>query len=79
MEPLDDAKFSGTKEVAEHLIIEASKLQPWIDEFVSGTGKIKAIEQFKGGQSNPTYLIEDKTKIIDIPKITNDKCLKKNA
>ena len=24
-------------------------------------------------------LIEDKTKIIDIPKITNDRCLKKNA
>ena len=32
MEPLDDAKFSGTKEVAEHLTIEAAKLQPWIEE-----------------------------------------------
>ena len=34
MEPLDDVKFSGTKEVAEHLIIKASSLQPWVDEFV---------------------------------------------
>ena len=49
MEPLDDAKFSGTKEVAEHLTIEAAKLQPWIDEFVPEAGKIKTIEQFKGG------------------------------
>ena len=62
MEPLDDAKFSGTKEVAEHLTIEASKLQPWIDEFVSGAGKINSIEQFKGGQSNPTYKITTDTK-----------------
>ena len=64
MEPLDDAKFSGTKEVAEHLTIEASKLQPWIDEFVSGAGKINSIEQFKGGQSNPTYKITTATKSL---------------
>ena len=64
MEPLDDAKFSGTKEVAEHLTIEASKLQPWIDEFVSGAGKINSIEQFKGGQSNPTYKITTDTKSL---------------
>ena len=57
MEPLDDAKFSGTKEVAEHLTIEVSNLQPWIDEFVPRAGKINSIEQFKGGQSNPTYKI----------------------
>ena len=62
MEPLDDAKFSGTKEVAEHLTIEVSKLQPWIDEFVPGSGKINSIEQFKGGQSNPTYKIITKSK-----------------
>ena len=64
MEPLDDAKFSGTKEVAEHLTIEAAKLQPWIDEFVPGAGKIKTIEQFKGGQSNPTYKITTDSKSL---------------
>ena len=42
MEPLDDAKFSGTKEVAEHLTIEVSNLQPWIDEFVPEAGKINS-------------------------------------
>ena len=49
--------FSGTKEVAENLKIEISKLQPWIDAHVPGAGSIKTIEQFKGGQSNPTYKI----------------------
>ena len=62
MEPLDDAKFSGTKEVAEHLTIEVSNLQPWIDEFVPEAGKINSIEQFKGGQSNPTYKIVTESK-----------------
>ena len=49
--------FSGTKEVAENLKIDASKLQPWIDAHVPGAGSIKSIEQFRGGQSNPTYKI----------------------
>ena len=49
--------FSGTKEVAENLKIDVSKLQPWIDAHVPGAGSIKSIEQFRGGQSNPTYKI----------------------
>ena len=57
MKPLDDAKFSGTKDVDERLKIDSANLQPWIDEYVPYAGKIKAIEQFKGGQSNPTYKI----------------------
>ena len=56
-ENLRDEMFSGTKKVAENLKIEASKLQPWIDAHVPGAGAIKKIEQFKGGQSNPTYKI----------------------
>jgi aminoglycoside phosphotransferase (APT) family kinase protein len=56
-ENLRDETFSGTKEVAENLKIEVSKLQPWIDAHVPGAGAIKKIEQFKGGQSNPTYRI----------------------
>ena len=64
MEPLDDAKFSGTKEVDENLLIEASNLQPWIDEFVPQAGKINTIEQFKGGQSNPTYKIITESKSL---------------
>ena len=62
MKPLDDAKFSGTKDVDERLKIDSANLQPWIDEYVPNTGKIKAIEQFKGGQSNPTYKIITESK-----------------
>ena len=62
MKPLDDAKFSGTKAVDEKLKINTSKLQPWIDANVKNAGKIKSIEQFKGGQSNPTYKIITESK-----------------
>ena len=49
--------FSGTKEVAENLKIATASLQPWIDAHVPDAGSIKSIEQFRGGQSNPTYKI----------------------
>ena len=62
MKPLDDTKFSGTKDVDERLKIDSASLQPWIDEYVPNAGKIKAIEQFKGGQSNPTYKIITESK-----------------
>ena len=45
MKALDDAKFSGTKEVDEKLKISSSKLQPWIDENVPNAGKIQTVEQ----------------------------------
>ena len=62
---LDDAKYSGTKEVDESLQIDAAKLQPWIDAYIPYAGKITAIEQFKGGQSNPTYkIITDKKNLV---------------
>ena len=64
MKPLDDAKFSGTKAVDEKLKINTSKLQPWIDGNVKNAGKIKSIEQFKGGQSNPTYKIITESKSL---------------
>ena len=45
-----DEIFSGTREVAENLKIDAKKLQPWIDANVPDAGQIEKIEQFKGGQ-----------------------------
>ena len=54
--------FSGTKPVADNLKIDLLKLQPWIDEFVLNAGAIESVEQFKGGQSNPTYKIITKNK-----------------
>ena len=40
--------FSGTKEVAENLKIDAASLQPWTDAHVPDAGSIKSIEQFRG-------------------------------
>ena len=52
MKPLDDAKFSGTKDVDERLKIDSANLQPWIDEYVPNAGKIKAIEHFNDDRSD---------------------------
>jgi aminoglycoside phosphotransferase (APT) family kinase protein len=50
--------FTGTREVAERLRFEAARLEAYLQEHVAGfTGPI-AVSQFKGGQSNPTYLVE---------------------
>ena len=76
MKPLDDAKFSGTKDVDERLKIDSANLQPWIDEYVPNAGKIKAIEQFKGGQSNPTYKIITESKNLVLRRKPPGKLLK---
>ena len=49
--------YLGTKEVSENLKFHQKKLQEWIDANIQSSGKIKKVEQFKGGQSNPTYKI----------------------
>ncbi|MEK9650283.1 MAG: phosphotransferase family protein [Gammaproteobacteria bacterium] len=48
--------FSGTKPVDETLIISKSNLQQWMNENIAKE-EILSIEQFKGGQSNPTYKV----------------------
>ena len=54
---LNDDTYTGTKEVSENLKFESKLLQEWINDNVKDSGNIKKIEQFKGGQSNPTYKI----------------------
>ena len=54
---LNDDTYTGTKEVSENLKFESKFLQEWINDYVKGSGNIEKIEQFKGGQSNPTYKI----------------------
>jgi aminoglycoside phosphotransferase (APT) family kinase protein len=50
--------FSGTREVAERLRFDAGRLEDYLRAQVPGfTGPI-VVSQFKGGQSNPTYLVE---------------------
>ncbi len=50
--------FSGTKEVAERLRFDVERLESYLGEHVKGFAGPIRLSQFKGGQSNPTYLVE---------------------
>ena len=50
--------FSGTKEVAERLRFDVDRFETYLRDHVDGFSGPIAVRQFKGGQSNPTYLIE---------------------
>jgi aminoglycoside phosphotransferase (APT) family kinase protein len=52
------AAFSGTKEVAAALRIDPAPLEAWLGTHVAGFAGPLTIKQFKGGQSNPTYLLD---------------------
>ena len=50
--------FSGTKETAPALRMDAERLEKYLTAQVEGFKGPLTIKQFKGGQSNPTYLLE---------------------
>jgi aminoglycoside phosphotransferase (APT) family kinase protein len=50
--------FSGTREVAERLRFDPARLEAYLHEHVLGFAGPIVVSQFKGGQSNPTYLVE---------------------
>ena len=50
--------FSGTKEAAPALRIDTERLESYLAAQVKGFAGPLTIKQFKGGQSNPTYLLE---------------------
>jgi aminoglycoside phosphotransferase (APT) family kinase protein len=50
--------FTGTKEVAEPLRFDPAPLEAYLRRMVPGFAGPLAVRQFKGGQSNPTYLLE---------------------
>ena len=57
--PIDrQATFSGTKEVADALRFDAARLTAYLAQHLPDIGGPLTVRQFKGGQSNPTYLIE---------------------
>jgi aminoglycoside phosphotransferase (APT) family kinase protein len=60
MSQLDDA-FSGTKPVADALKFDEAALEAWMASHVVGFEGPLKIEQFKGGQSNPTYKLDAKS------------------
>ena len=47
--------YTGTRPVAEQHAFDAAALQAWLGAHLPGFSGPLAIEQFKGGQSNPTY------------------------
>jgi aminoglycoside phosphotransferase (APT) family kinase protein len=50
--------FSGTKESAPALRLDAARLEAYLTEHVKDFAGPLTVQQFKGGQSNPTYLLE---------------------
>jgi aminoglycoside phosphotransferase (APT) family kinase protein len=50
--------FTGTKDVAAPLRFDAARLEAWLAGHAPGFSGPLAVRQFKGGQSNPTYLLE---------------------
>jgi aminoglycoside phosphotransferase (APT) family kinase protein len=50
--------FSGTRSVASHLAFDAERLAAYLTTAMPSFAGPVTIRQFKGGQSNPTYLIE---------------------
>jgi aminoglycoside phosphotransferase (APT) family kinase protein len=50
-------KYSGTRPVTPALSLDTGRLAAWIAENVSGLQGPIEVAQFKGGQSNPTYLL----------------------
>ena len=59
MTPIDRTQaFSGTKESAPALRLDVVRLQAYLAQNVPGFAGPLTVQQFKGGQSNPTYLLE---------------------
>src|SRR5207253_6605629 len=49
--------FSGTKDVAPTLMFDATRLESYLSEKIAGFHGPLTVRQFRGGQSNPTYLL----------------------
>jgi aminoglycoside phosphotransferase (APT) family kinase protein len=52
------AAFTGTREVARALAFDLGRLADWMAAHVAGFEGPVTVRQFRGGQSNPTYLVE---------------------
>jgi aminoglycoside phosphotransferase (APT) family kinase protein len=59
MPPIDrQAAFEGTREVAEALRFDLARLEQYLRERLADFSGPLTAKQFRGGQSNPTYLLE---------------------
>jgi aminoglycoside phosphotransferase (APT) family kinase protein len=50
--------FSGTKEAAPALRLDTARLEKYLSAHIADFAGPLTVRQFKGGQSNPTYLLE---------------------
>src|ERR1700731_1749747 len=50
--------YSGTKEVAAPLRFDAARLEAYLAANAKGFAGPLSVKQFRGGQSNPTYMLE---------------------
>lgn len=50
-------EYSGTQPVAERHQFDVGALDAWMQQHVEGYAGELRVEQFKGGQSNPTYML----------------------
>lgn len=50
--------FSGTKEMGAGLRIDGARLEAYLERRIEGFAGPLTVKQFKGGQSNPTYLLQ---------------------
>src|SRR6478752_7975154 len=50
--------FSGTKDAAPTLRLDVAQLEHYLIKQIAGFAGPLTVKQFKGGQSNPTYLLE---------------------
>ena len=48
-------KFTGTKDVQEHLRFDTERLERYLGDHVDGFAGPLEVREFRGGQSNPTY------------------------
>jgi aminoglycoside phosphotransferase (APT) family kinase protein len=53
----DHREFEGTMPVGEAQRFDLASLERWLGQHVEGFSGALEIEQFKGGQSNPTFLL----------------------
>lgn len=62
MEPIDrQNEFTGVRPVPEPLRFDETRLEAWMVDTVEGFAGPITVEQFKGGQSNPTYRVTAKS------------------
>jgi aminoglycoside phosphotransferase (APT) family kinase protein len=69
-------EYSGTTAVRQGFEIDAATLEPWLAAHIRGYGGPLTIEQFKGGQSNPTYKLSTPTRAFVLRRKPSGELLK---